>query len=109
VRRQPPELRVAPRLLLCQEAIETLQARFRQVDVTLSAVKELPQPLPEGWLLPAVEGHRLRFVASHYQDDAALCQELAKHFGAVKMETDPMSLRAIANALMQKRKRDLKP
>jgi ABC-2 type transport system ATP-binding protein len=38
--------------LLLQEAIETLQQRFREVSVTLSAVKELPQPLPEGWLLP---------------------------------------------------------
>ena len=51
----------------------------------------------------------MRFIASHYQDDASLYQELAKHFGAVKMETEPMALRAIANALMQKRKRDLKP
>jgi len=95
--------------LLLQEAIETLQSRFREVHVTLSAVKEPPQPLPGAWLLPTIEGHRMRFIASHYQDDAALYQELAKHFGAVKMETDPMSLRAIANALMQKRKRDLKP
>jgi len=92
--------------LLLQEAIETLQARFRQVDVTLSAVKELPRPLPGGWLLPVIEGHRLRFVASHYQDDASLCQELAKHFGAVKVECEPMALRAIANSLMQHRKRN---
>ena len=95
--------------LLLQEAIETLQSRFREVHVTLSAVKELPQPLPAGWLLPAIEGHRMRFIASHYQDDASLYQELAKHFGAVKMETEPLALRAIANALMQKRKRDLEP
>ena len=90
--------------LLLQEAIETLQARFRQVDVTLSAVKELPQPLPEGWLLPAIEGHRLRFVASHYQGDSGLYQELAQNFGAVKMECEPMPLRAIANSLMQARR-----
>ena len=48
--------------LLLQEAIESLQARFREVSVTLSAVKELPQPLPDGWLLPEIEGHRLRFI-----------------------------------------------
>ena len=48
--------------LLLQEAIETLQSRFREVSVTLSAVKELPQPLPDGWLLPEIEGHRLRFI-----------------------------------------------
>jgi ABC-2 type transport system ATP-binding protein len=95
--------------LLLQEAIEDLQFRFREVHVTLSATRELPQPLPEGWLLPAIEGHRLRFVASHYRDDAGLHQELAKHFGAVRMECEPMSLRAIATALMQQRKRNPSP
>jgi ABC-2 type transport system ATP-binding protein len=95
--------------LLLQEGIESLQARFREVNATLSAVKELPQPLPEGWLMPAIEGHRLRFVASHYQGDTGLYQELASHFGAVKMECEPMALRAIANTLMQHRKRYPKP
>jgi ABC-2 type transport system ATP-binding protein len=95
--------------LLLQEAIEDLQARFREVHVTLSAVKELPQPLPQGWLLPTVSGHRLRFVAARYDGDGPLYQELTRHFGAVKMECEPMSLRAIANALMQQRKRNPAP
>jgi hypothetical protein len=95
--------------LLLQEAIENLQMRFREVSVTLSTVKELPQPLPAGWLLPEIDGHRLRFIASSFEDDAQLFQQLARHFGAVKMECEPMSLRAIANTLMQHRKRGLKP
>ena len=94
--------------LLLQESIEELRRRFREVSVTLSAVKELPQPLPEGWLLPELAGHRLRFIASNYQDDQQLFQQLAQHFGAVKMECEPMSLRAIANSLMQHRKQGLK-
>jgi hypothetical protein len=76
--------------------------------VTLSAVKEMPQPAPATWLLPQIQGHRLRFIASDYEDDQKLFQRLAGHFGAVKMESEPMSLRAIANALMQSRKRNLK-
>ena len=95
--------------LFLQEAIETLQTRFRAVSVTLSAVKELPQPLPDGWFLPEIEGHRLRFVTSSFESDQQLYQQLAQHFGAVKMETEPMPLRAVANALMQHRKRNLKP
>jgi ABC-2 type transport system ATP-binding protein len=95
--------------LLLQEAIEDLQARFREVHVTLSAAKELPRPLPPGWLLPTVQGHRLRFVAAHYDGDEALYQELTRHFGAVRMECEPMSLRAVANALMQQRKRNPAP
>jgi len=92
--------------LLLQEGIEDLQARFREVHVTLSAIRDLPQPLPDGWLLPTIEGHRLRFFASHYQGDSGLYQELAGHFGAVTMECEPMPLRAIANSLMQHRKRN---
>jgi hypothetical protein len=76
--------------------------------VTLSAVKELPQPLPEGWLLPEIEGHRLKFISSNYENDAQLYQQLTHHFGAVRVECEPMPLRAIANALMQQRKRNLK-
>jgi ABC-2 type transport system ATP-binding protein len=95
--------------LLLQEAIEDLQARFREVHVTLSAVKELPQPLPTGWLLPTVAGHRLRFIAAHYDGDGPLYQELTRHFGAVTMECEPMSLRAIANSLMQQRKQNPAP
>ena len=71
-------------------------------------MKELPQPLPEGWFLPQIEGHRLRFVTSSFESDQQIFQQLAQHFGAVKMETEAMPLRAIANALMQQRKRNLK-
>jgi ABC-2 type transport system ATP-binding protein len=93
--------------LLLQEAIETLQTRFRVVSVTLSAVKDLPRPLPAGWLLPEIEGHRLRFVHANHESDAQLHQQLAAHFGAVQLDCEPMSLRSIATALMQQRKRDL--
>jgi ABC-2 type transport system ATP-binding protein len=94
--------------LLLQEGIESLQSRFRDVSVTLSAVKELPQPLPDGWLLPDVEGHRLRFINSNHENDAQTYRQLTQHFGAVRVECEPMPLRAIANALMQQRKRSLK-
>ena len=93
--------------LLLQEAIESLQARFREVSVTLSAAKEPAHPMPGEWLLPATEGHRLRFVASNYQDDDGLYRQLTERFGAVRMECEPMPLRAIANSLMQHRKRSL--
>ena len=94
--------------LLLQEAIESLQARFREVSVTLSAVKELPQPLPDDWLLPEIEGHRLRFIASNYEDDDAALSATDAALRRRAMECEPMPLRAIANALMQQRKRNLK-
>jgi ABC-2 type transport system ATP-binding protein len=94
---------------ILQEDIESLQSRFREVHVTLSAVKDLPHPLPEGWLIPEIEGHRLRFICSRHENDERLHQDLARHFGAIQVESSPMSLRAIANSLMQQRKRTLKP
>ena len=72
--------------------------------MTLSAAKEPSKPLPADWLLPRTEGHRLRFIASNYRDDEALLHELIARFGAVRIECEPMPLRAIANALMQARR-----
>jgi ABC-2 type transport system ATP-binding protein len=93
--------------MLLQEDIDSLRLRFREVNVVLSALKDLPHPLPDGWLLPEVAGHRLRFIASNYESDTRLYQQLVGHFGAVKVDCEPMPLRAIANALMQHRKRNL--
>jgi ABC-2 type transport system ATP-binding protein len=93
--------------LLLQESIDDLRMRFREVRVTLSAIKEPAQRLPDEWLLPETEGHRLRFIASNYENDDALHRQLAERFGAVRMEAEPMPLRAIANSLMQHRKRNL--
>jgi hypothetical protein len=91
--------------LLLQEAIETLQYRFREVTVTLSAVKELPVPCPDTWLLPELSGHRLRFVTSAFDDEQSLYQEVTRYFGAAKVSSDPLPLRTVANTLMQARKR----
>lgn len=91
--------------LLLQEAIETLQSRFREVTVTLSAAKELPNPCPDSWLLPEVNGHRLKFVTSAFEDEQSLYQELTQRFGAVKVDSEALPLRTVANTLMQARKR----
>ncbi len=93
--------------LLLQESIETLQQRFREVSVTLSAVKELPASWPAEWLLPEIAGHRLRFVCSDYEDDPQLYQRVVRHFGAIQLECAAMPLRSIATSLMQARKRSL--
>jgi ABC-2 type transport system ATP-binding protein len=92
--------------LLLQEAIESLQHRFRAVSVTLSASKAIPDPLPEGWLLPEAGGHHLRFITSNHESDSQLHQQLTRYFGAVTADIEPMPLRAIAHALMQNRKQE---
>ncbi len=91
--------------LVLQDAIETLHDRFRTVTVRLSAVKNLPSPLPESWLLPEIVGHQLQFVTTAFEDDQHLYQDLVRHFGAVTFQAEPMNLRSIASALMQDFKR----
>jgi ABC-2 type transport system ATP-binding protein len=93
--------------LLLQEAIEALQSRFREVTVTLSATRELPKAWPDTWLMPEVNGHRLRFVSSTFDDEQQLYQQLSQYFGAVKVAAEPLPLRTIANTLMQVRKRHM--
>jgi ABC-2 type transport system ATP-binding protein len=93
--------------LLLQEAIDTLRQRFREVRVKLSAAKAPAQPMPGDWLMPEIEGHHLRFIASQFSDDQQLHQQLAQRFGAVRVECEPLPLRAIASALMQSRKQEL--
>ena len=91
--------------LLIQEAIETLQQRFRSVTARLSAIKEVPRPLPDGWLLPELAGHQFQFVTSAFESEGELYQQLVRHFGPVTLQVEAMSLRQIANALMQDHKR----
>lgn len=95
--------------LLLQESIDSLRLRFREVRVALSAVKEPLLPLPETWLLPEMDGHRLRFIASDFEHDQQLQQQLVARFGAVRVDCEPMVLRAIAGALMQSHKRSRRP
>ncbi len=87
--------------LLFQESIESLRARFRQVDVTLSSRKDLPDPIPTNWLTPTISGHALQFVDSDYQEDSALLATLNSHFGAVRFTTEAMNLRAITKAMIR--------
>lgn len=91
--------------LLIQEAIETLQERFRTVSVRLAAVKCLPFSLPAGWLSPQIAGHQLQFVTSQFEGEQQLYNSLTAHFGAVSVHAEPMNLRSIANALMQEHRR----
>jgi len=85
-----------------QEPIETLRDRFREVLVTLSAEKDLPPDPPDNWLSPQISGHSLQIVDSDYVDDAKLYEELSRHFGAVQIDVQAMTLRNISKILIQK-------
>lgn len=85
-----------------QESIESLHARFREVHVTLSAQKQLPENCPESWLFPEISGHALRFIESSFTDRERLVAQLNALFGAVQLVVEPMSLRNISNVLIRR-------
>ncbi|MDP1932119.1 MAG: ABC transporter ATP-binding protein [Gammaproteobacteria bacterium] len=89
-------------ILYFQESIESLRSRFREVQVTLAARKDLPAHIPESWLLPEISGHSLQFIESDFQTRELLHQKLSEHFGAVQFDAEAMSLREISKVLIKK-------
>ena len=87
--------------LYFQEAIESLRSRFREVAVTLSAIKDLPESCPHSWLSPKIVGHSLQFVESEYRGREPLQRDLIDRFGVVQFEAEVMSLREISKALIR--------
>lgn len=87
--------------LYFQESIDSLRSRFREVRVTLSSKKDLPKDCPSSWLAAQVSGHSLYFIESRFTDDEALGHSLNKHFGAVRFQEEPMTLREISKVLIR--------
>ena len=54
------------------ESTSSLQNRFRSCELTLKAGMQLPDRLPDSWLLPEVVGRRVRFVESDYDEETGV-------------------------------------
>ena len=82
------------------EPVDSLQQRFRSVEVALpDGVGALPAELPDSWLLAECSGRVLRFVDSAF-DPEQLVRNLSSHLPQAKRHrADPMSLREIFVAL----------
>ncbi len=87
--------------LLFQEAVESLQARFREVSVALP--RGAPAVgFPERWLTPQVTNSTLRFVDTKFVDAEEVRASIAAVFGVVNhLEIAPMSLRDVAKTLIR--------
>jgi ABC-2 type transport system ATP-binding protein len=92
--------------LAFSESIATLQARFRQIDVSVphpSAAADaraiaLPSPIPASWLNVTTDDRALRFVHAGYAPDATE-HELAARYPGAHVQVTPLSLRETFIAL----------
>ncbi len=82
-----------------QEDVETLQARFRAIEIWFDDAATLPRNLPETWLNAQANGRTLRFIDTRH-DEADFLGKLAANFpGYQRHEARRMTLREIFVAL----------
>ncbi|MES2657068.1 MAG: ABC transporter ATP-binding protein [Verrucomicrobiota bacterium] len=82
-----------------QEDVETLQSRFRNVELWFDETATLPGDFPETWLNPQATGRTVRFIDTHY-DESRSPSLLARVFPASRRhEARRMTLREIFVAL----------
>ena len=96
--------------LRLSETAESLQARFRRVDVDPSLEKlssETAAPMPAGWLELERSGNRVSFVDSAYGEERSREACLARFPGST-MAARPMTLREIFLTLARSHRGELK-
>lgn len=85
--------------LRISESTSSLERRFRHCEFTLSPSRELPETLPNSWLLPESVGRRVRFVDSDFNDDTGVERIQRVVPGIDEVTVNRMSLKAIFMAL----------
>ncbi|MDB6078545.1 MAG: transporter ATP-binding protein [Akkermansiaceae bacterium] len=83
-------------MLDLQEDVETLQGRFRQVDLWFDGEAALPAAeLSADWLNVQVAGRAIRFVESYYVEGSSLAAYAAAFPAGRVQEVRPLTLREI--------------
>jgi len=86
------------------EEMETLTARFRDIEVVLDAPSDLPAALPATWLNPEQSGVVVRFTDTRY-DPGRFREEVARRFSGVReIQAREMSFRSIFLAIAKSRR-----
>ena len=84
------------------EEMTSLAARFREVELTLEAERELSSQIPESWLQANVSGRVVRFVESRFEEQKTVA-EIQRMFGPVKdVAFRTLTLREIFLAVAKK-------
>ena len=76
------------------EPIETLQSRFRRIEVTVGPSTSVPIPTPASWMEVERAGNLLRFVETRYSASDS-DNSLRTQFNGAEVTARPMTLREI--------------
>ena len=91
------------RLEFVQE-MESLTARFREIEIILDAPSDLPIEFPATWLNPEQSGVVVRFTDTRY-DPARSREEVARRFAGVReIQAREMSFRSIFLSIAKSRR-----
>jgi ABC-type multidrug transport system ATPase subunit len=85
--------------LYLAEPVAALTSRFRQVEATFEGEATLPAPLPANWMEARAMGHTLRAVDARAGEPGGETRIREALRGAIRVETTPMTLKAIFMAL----------
>lgn len=77
------------------EELTSLQARFRELEITCDQPPPMPSSWPSGWLRPEVSSTMLRFVASDYSEDETPQRVKALFPTCRDIAIRPLALRSI--------------
>jgi ABC-2 type transport system ATP-binding protein len=86
------------RLLLSQN-LEQLQARFREVEVTLPHAQNIASEWPKDWFKPQSAGSVIRYIDSQYREGESEAQIRRIFPQMTNLSLSPMTLRSIFIAL----------
>jgi len=81
--------------LVLSESVDSLQRRFRKVDVGTAGDAALPNSLPSSWLLPKTAGQRVELVHSSFENARAEAELRENLVGVESLETHRMTLKEI--------------
>ena len=85
-----------------EESVDSLQKRFRAVEVIFQEEAQVPAQIEDGWINLKVSDRRLSFVDSHYEESGSQERWREAFPLAMNFREKPMALRQIFVELAKK-------
>jgi ABC-2 type transport system ATP-binding protein len=90
--------------LLFSDEMQTLADRFREVELILNSLADLPQALPPSWMQVNTAATVVRFIESNFNEERTIAEIQQIFSGPRNVTFTPMSLRSIFLATAKARR-----